>query len=160
MVSLVDIGPSVGVSKLRGKDVEINGLTASHIVGVMISFPEVRKILASKEFDLGVIVAQAPLAVAQMIAAGTGKAEDDATIQFANTLTAGEQYEIMKDIFGLTFPNGLKSLLAGLEAAGLNLGVPGWEAATKLPVPLSPASEQVETKETAGTAPPASSERG
>lgn len=160
MVSLVDIGPSVGLARLRGKDVEINGLSAAHIVGVLISFPEVRKILASKEFDLGVIIAQSPLAVSQMIAAGTGKADDKATIAFADTLSAGEQYEILKKIFELTFPNGLQSLLDAVGAAGLKLGVPGWEAAMKSQEPSSLASAPADENKTAGEAPPASSVPG
>jgi hypothetical protein len=153
MVSLVDIGPSKGTVDVRGQDVEVNGLTAEHIVGVLISFPEVRKILAQKEADLGVLIAQFPLAVAMIIAAGTGKADDKKTIEVASQLGAGEQYEILTKIVELTFPKGVQSFLDGVGAALKAAGVPGWDQATKLPVPLSPASEQGEQNETAGTAP-------
>lgn len=153
MVSLVDIGPAIGEVELRGKQVGIIGLSATHIIGILMSFPEVRKILASKDYDLGVIISQAPLAVAQMIAAGTGHADEKEHIAVAETLTAGEQYEVMTKIFELTFPKGLKSFLGGVEAVGKTLGVPGWEAATKLPEQSPPASATEGSSETASTAP-------
>lgn len=160
MVSLVDIGPSKGSVTLRGSEVGVNGLTAQHIVGVMMAFPEVRKIMANKSADLGILIAQAPNAIGIMIAAGTGKADDEATIDFANGLAVGEQYDLMSKIFELTFPNGLQSFLDGVKAALKAAGVPGWDLATKLPVLSSPVSEQGETSETAGTVPPGSSAPG
>lgn len=160
MVSLVDIGPSNGSVTLRGQQVEVNGLTASHIVGVLIAFPEVRKVLANKSADLGVLIAQAPLAIGRMIAAGTGKADDTPTIDFANSLGVGEQYEIMSKVFELTFPKGMQSFLDGVGAALKAAGVPGWEVAMKLPEPSSNASEQEEGSATAGTAPPDNSAPG
>lgn len=160
MVSLVDIGPSVGSVELRGSTVEVNGLTAEHIVGVLISFPEVRKILASKEADLGILIAQAPLAISRMIAAGTGKPDDEPTIEFARTLGAGEQFEVMSKVFELTFPKGLQSFLDGVGAALKSVGAPGWDLATKLPAQSLPASKEDAPSETAGTAPPDNSAPG
>lgn len=160
MVSLVDIGPSKGSVEVRGQDVEVNGLTAEHIVGILISFPEVRKVLAQKEADLGVLIAQFPTAVAMIIAAGTGKAEDTATIEVARGLGAGEQYDLLSKIVELTFPKGLKSFLDGVGAAMKSAGVPGWDQATKLPAQSSPASEEDDENETAGEAHPASSPPG
>jgi hypothetical protein len=154
MVSLVDIGPSRGSVALRGNEVEVNGLTAEHIVGILTSFPEVRKILASREADLGVLVAQAPLAVAYMIAAGTGKAEDEATVAFARNLAIGEQYDILAKVFELTFPKGLQSFLDGVGAALKSAGVPGWDLATKSPELSPAASQQGDESETAGKARP------
>jgi hypothetical protein len=156
MVSLVDIGPAVDTVELRGKTVEVNGLTASHIVGVLISFPEVRRMFAEKEADLGVLIAQAPLAVSRMIAAGTGKPDDEATINFAEKMAVGEQYEILSKVFGLTFPKGIESFLDGVGVALKSVGAPGWEAAMKSPGQSSSASPQVDENETAGTAHPSS----
>lgn len=160
MVSLVDIGPAIGSVAVRGHTVEVNGLTAAHIVGVLISFPEVRKILANKSADLSILIAQAPLAVSRMIAAGTGKADDEATIKAADALPVGEQYEIMKKVFEITFPKGLESLLEGVEAALKATGAPGWEAAMKSPALSNGASPQEETSGTAGTPPPGNSQPG
>lgn len=160
MVSLVDIGPSKSLVALRGQTVEINGLTAEHIVGVLTAFPEIRKILAEKEADLETLVYQFPLAVGMIIAAGTGKAGDQPTIDFAMTLAVGEQYEVMSKLVELTFPNGVQSFLDGVNAALRKAGVRGWDQAMKSPVQSSPASEQVEQKPTAGEAPPDSSAPG
>ena len=153
MVSLVDIGPSVGTVELRGQRVQVNGLTAEHIVGILISFPEVRKVLAQKEADLGMLISQFPLAVAMIIAAGTGKADDEPTIAVARALGAGEQYDILEKIVELTFPKGLKSFLDGVGAALKSAGVPGWDQATKSPVQSSPASKQDDENKTVGEAP-------
>lgn len=157
MVSLVDIGPSKGAVTLRGQDVEVNGLTAVHIVGIMMQFPEVRKVFAEKAADVELLVSQFPLAAAMIIAAGTGKEGDQATIDVAMTLGVGEQYEVLAKIVELTFPKGVKSFLDGVNAAMDSAGVRGWDQATKSPAPSSPASEQDVEKSTAGTAPPASS---
>lgn len=160
MVSLVDIGPSKGVVEVRGQSVDINGLTASHIVAILMQFPEVRKILAEKEADLGMLISQFPLAVGMIIAAGTGKAGDKATVDVAMELGVGEQYVILEKIVELTFPKGVKSFLDGVNAAMASAGVRGWDQATKSPAPSSLASEPGEQKETAGTAPLDSSQHG
>lgn len=156
MVSLVDIGPSKGQVEVRGQMVDVNGLTAEHIVGILTAFPEVRKVLAEREADLQTLVSQFPTAVAMMIAAGTGHPEDEATISVASGLGVGEQYDLMSKIFELTFPKGVKSFLDGVRAAMDSAGVRGWDQATKLPAQSSPVSEQDEPSETAGTAPQSS----
>jgi hypothetical protein len=160
MVSLVDIGPSVGAVTLRGQEVEVNGLTAVHIVGIMMAFPEVRKVLAEKEADIALLVSQFPLAAGMLIASGTGKDGDQPTIDTAMRLGVGEQYEILAKIVELTFPKGVKSFLDGVNAAMDSAGVRGWDQATKSPAPSSPVSEQDGEKQTAGTAPLDSSAAG
>src|SRR4051812_32375311 len=137
MVSLVDIGPSKGTVTLRGQEVEVNGLTASHIVGILLQFPEVRKILAEKEADLQLLISQFPLATGMIMAAGTGKEADPATIEVAMKLGVGEQYDLLAKIVELTFPKGVKSFLDGVNAAMDSVGVRGWDQATKLPVQSS-----------------------
>lgn len=160
MVSLVDIGPSKGVAEVSGQSVEVNGLTASHIVGILLQFPEVRKILAEKEADLQLLITQFPLAAAMIMAAGTGKADDQATIDVAQGLAVGDQYELLSKIVELTFPKGVKSFLDGVNAALRSAGVRGWDQAMKSPAQSSLASEQGEQSETAGTAHPDSSPPG
>lgn len=160
MVSLVDIGPSQASVELRGKTVELNGLTASHLVAIMISFPEVRKVLAEKEADLGMLITQFPIAVAMIIASGTGKDGDQDTIDFAETLSVGEQYEIVSKLMELTFPKGVKSFLDGVNAALRSAGVRGWDQAMKSPALSSQTLKPDEAKETAGTQHPDSSAPG
>lgn len=156
MVSLTDIGPSKGKVEVRGQFVDVNGLTVEHIIGIITAFPEVRKILAEREADLQTLVAQAPLAVAMMIAAGTGHPEDKEHIEIASGLGVGEQYELMAKIFELTFPKGMQSFLDGVRAAMDSAGARGWDQATKSPAQSSSASEQGDSSETASTAPQSS----
>lgn len=162
MVSLVDIAnvklPPVS---LRGHDVEINGLTAQHIVEVMFAFPEIRMLMTAKEGqdNSGMIqglLAQLPEAVGMIIAAGTGKAGDQPTIEVAKALPVGEQYALLQGIIPATFPRGVKSFLDGVQAALEQSGVHGWDLGTKSPAPSSPASKPDEASETAGTAPQSS----
>lgn len=156
MVSLVDIGPSKAQVEVRGQHVDVNGLTASHIVGILMTFPEVRKIVAEKDADLQILISQFPLAVGLIIAAGTGHEGEQETIDVAMALSAGEQYDIISKIWELTFPKGVKSFLDGVQAAMRAAGVRGWDQAMKSPVQSSSASEQDEQSETVGTAPPSS----
>jgi hypothetical protein len=154
MVSLVDIGPSKGTVEVRGHDLDINGLTAEHIVGVLISFPEVRKVLAQREVDLGGLIAQFPNAVAMIIASATGHADEAAHIEAASKLTVGEQYDILTKVMELTFPKGLKSFLDGVQGALQQAGVPGWDQATNLPAQSNGVSKPEGPSETVGTVPP------
>lgn len=160
MVSLVDIGPAKGAVEVRGQQVEVNGLTAEHIVGILIAFPEVRKLLAQREADLGVLVSQFPHAVALIIAAGTGHADEAPHIEAASKLGVGEQYEILEKLVELTFPKGLKSFLDGVQSALSKSGVRGWDQATTSPAQSSDVSKQEGQSETAGTAPQDSSQLG
>ena len=156
MVSLVDIGPAKATVEVRGQEVDVNGLTANHIIGILVSFPEVRKILAEREADLQLLISQSPAAVAQIIAAGTGHDGEQETIEVASKLAIGEQYDLLAKIVELTFPKGVKSFLDGVNAAMASAGVRGWDQATKLPGQSSPASEPADESKTASTAPPSS----
>jgi hypothetical protein len=153
MVSLTDIGPSKGQVEVRGQMVDVNGLTAEHIVGILLAFPEVRKVLAEREADLQTLVAQFPVAVAMMIAAGTGHADETEHMDIASKLGVGEQYDLMKTIFELTFPKGLQSFLDGVRGAMDSAGVRGWDQATKSPAQSSPVSGQDDQSKIAGEAP-------
>jgi hypothetical protein len=160
MVSLVDLGPAVGSVTLRDKPVELIGITAEHIVGIMISFPEVRKILAEKEVDLTMLVTQFPLAAAMLMAAGTGHADESKEIEAASKLPIGEQYEILAKLIEISFPKGVQSLLDGVHGALASAAARGWVQATKSPAQSSHASVQDATNEIAGTQRPDSSAPG
>jgi len=155
MVSLVDIGTLKDVVPLRGKDVEITGVSAKTIVQLLSNSDELRRVLAEKSLEVDMLrnlVEQAPLAVAQFIAAGTGKPDDAATIDFAyRELVAGETYDLLKGIAKLTFPRGVKSFIEELTA--LAQEGRGWGAVTKSPVPSNAASGQDTTSTDAGPTP-------
>lgn len=163
MVSLIDIANvQLKPIPLRGQDVEINGLTADHIAAIMFEFPDIRRIMSTgADGDVVTsLVARLPEAVAMIIAAGTGKAGDKPTIEFARTLGVGEQYDLLEGIIKATFPRGVKSFLDGVQAALEQSGVHGWAQVTSSPGQSSLASKPAEANETAGTVPQSNSAHG
>jgi hypothetical protein len=155
MVSLIDIGPSRGVVQLRGKDVETNGLTADHIAIILSAFPEIRKMMVLESVEGNVIaslISRIPEAAAVIIAAGVGHAGDAKFIEFAGSLSVGEQFDIIENIVEMTFPRGLKSFLDGVQALVNQSGARGWAADTKLPEQSNSVSNTEETSDSAGQA--------
>jgi len=157
MVSLIDIGELRDTVTLRGSVINVQGITAEHIVAAFNKFPEIRMILTQVAPDRDVIsqlVAKFPDAVAALIAAACGMAEDDQAIAMAKTLTIGEQYEVLSKVSKLTFPQGLTSFLDGVQ--GLlkqSNGGLGWAPATTSPGQSNGASPQAAPSETAGDQP-------
>lgn len=162
MVSLVDIGKLRESVELRGKKVEIQGVTAAVIMQLLSESDELRRILAQKSLGedmVGNLINQAPLTVAKMIACATGKAEDAETIEFAlRELTAGETYDLMKVILKLTFPR--PSFVEELTGLARKAEERGWAVGMKSPAQSSAASEQDTTSTTAGTTRQDNSEHG
>jgi hypothetical protein len=71
MVSLVDIGDLKDTVSIRGKEIEISGITAAHIVGIFYKFPEVRMLLTQAtpgEQVVQTLIVKFPEAVALLIA--------------------------------------------------------------------------------------------
>lgn len=164
MVSLVDIGPSKGIVLLRGQEVDITGLTAIHVAGIFLLFPEIRRIL-NPQGDVPTdiiqsLLARFPLAVAMGIAAGCGHPEDKDYVAFAQTLTVGEQFLMLEGIFGITFPQSLPSFLDAVEGIMAKSAARGWVQDTKSPEQSSSASSTGDQNTTAGTAPPDNSVPG
>lgn len=162
MVSLVDIGPLRDEVDLRGKKVETRGVSASTIFMLLSNSDELRRIFAGREINgemLVTLVEQAPLAVAEIIAAGTGKAGDAPTIDFAfRELAAGESYDLLKSILGMTFPRGVQSFVEELTALARKAEERGWARVTRSPVQSSAASGQDTTSTDAGATPRDSSQ--
>jgi hypothetical protein len=160
MVSLVDIGTLSDKVTLRGKEVEVTGVSVSVVVDLLANSDELRRLFAEKALDgdmVQALIAQAPLAVAQFIAAGTGKPRDEATIEFAyRQLTAGETYMIVKPMLSMTFPQGLNSFIEELTALARKAEERGWVAGMNLPAQSSAASVPDTTSKESGPIPPAS----
>lgn len=157
MVSLVDIGDMKDTITIRGHDIEITGVTAKDIVNIFYKFPEVRVMLTQATPGSEVVstmVARAPDAVAYLIAAACGTPDDEKAITVAGRLTVGEQYEALKKIATLTFPQGMQNFLDGVQGllARANGGL-GWAPVTTSPAPSSAVSPPEETKTDAGEAP-------
>lgn len=157
MVSLIDIGPLRDQVSLRGQSVETRGVSAFVIFQLLSKSDELRRMFAGKDLvgDLLTNLAnQAPLTVAELIAAGVGKQEDGPTIEFAmRELSAGETYDLLKSILGMTFPRGVQSFIDELTALAREGEKRGWAPAMKLQEPSNVASEQDTTSSSAGNTP-------
>lgn len=146
MVSLIDLGPLRDRVELRGQEIETRGASVSVIFDLLSNSDELRRIFAAQMLEgdlLYNLIQQAPLMVAKLIAAGTGKQDDPATIEFAfRELNAGEQYDLLKSILKLTFPRGVQSFVEELTALARTAEERGWARVTKLPEQSSAASGQ------------------
>lgn len=162
MVSLVDIGPLSDGVEIRGQVVETRGVSAMTIFKLLTESDELRRVFAGRAIDgelLMNLVNQAPLAVAQIIAAGTGKPDDGATINFAfRELAAGESYDLLKSILGMTFPRGVQSFVEELTELARKAEGRGWVRGMKSPEPSNAASGQGTTSTDAGATPQDSSQ--
>jgi hypothetical protein len=164
MVGLLDIAKLKDSVEIRGTNIEVNGITAFHIVMLFRLYPELRKLMTGMQ-DPDIIqslVNQAPMAVADIIVMGTGGGnatgeERDRMVEAAQGLSVGEQYAILEKIGILTFPQGPKSFLDRVGAAlGVQPGALGWAPATKSQPQSSVAFEPGDQNANAGTAPPKS----
>lgn len=155
MVSLVDIGPLRDSVTLRGNKIETRGVSAAVIFDLLVSSDELRRVFAGRTLDGDLILSlvnQAPLSVARIIAAGVGKQEDGPTIEFAlRELAAGETYDLLKSIFAMTFPRGVRSFVDELSALARASEERGWVQGTRSPAPSSDASGQGTTSTDAGS---------
>jgi hypothetical protein len=87
--------------------------------------------------NAGTVMKSAPNAVASIIAAATGKPdkpkeEFEAAVKIAGTLTIGEQADVLKAIWDITFPRGVGSFKGALAALGVSAEF-GWALPTGLP---------------------------
>ena len=166
MVSLVDIKKSRKMVPLRGDEVEVRGLAANYIAELLAGSNELRLLLAEKALspDLVVsLVTQLPMMIAQVIAFGVSKRDDDATIRFIlDELTPEEVVDLLSAILELSFSRGIPSFIAGVvEAARRNgLDVPGWDQVMKSRDQSSSASPTATAPQMPGTTLPASSMDG
>lgn len=163
MVSLVDIGPAKGEVTIRGKSIDVVGMTANDIVLLFNQFPELRRLVTGKA-DADVVASLFSgfgHLISQLVAAAIGKMGDKDEEVAATLLTMGEQWIIIEGSVTLTFPQGAKNfidsllgLVGGPDAAS------GWAQATTSLVPSPSALATDDPKKPAGEAPQDSSAPG
>lgn len=161
MVGLVDIGPVTREVPMRGQTIAIKGISALGLFDLLDQFPELRKLFSEsgKQVNAQQMMQHVPAAVATIIVYVCGykraslsavnntekvkaiNAEYEAALVAAESLTIGEQTEIVKAAWDLTFPKGLKSFLEALEAVGAIES--GWAQDTASPGPSNNASPTV-----------------
>jgi hypothetical protein len=153
MVSILDIGPNTENVTIAGHDVPVVGVSARAIYGLLLNYPQLRRVIAQKALDSDMVqelLLRAPETLAEIIAAGIGHPNEEDYIRWASNRTLGEQYDLIAATLRMTFPQGIKSFLEGLQKAVASVGGPGWDQATKSPVPSSDASSMDTTSTDAG----------
>jgi hypothetical protein len=136
MVGLVDLIPYRKKVPVAGTEVEVAGIPARRIAGLLNRFPELRKMFASRAINPEEIMKLAPDVITAIIAEGTaGKllpGESEAMREerlmheeeAADQLSLGDQLDLVSEIVLVTFPGGFGPLLKRLEQLGL-AAVPG-----------------------------------
>jgi hypothetical protein len=154
MVSLVDIGPATSSVTIRGKDVEVIGMTAEHIVKLFIKVPELRRLVTGKadEDVMTTLFNTFPHLLGQITAACVGGMDNPQVIEAASNLSLGEQWMLIEASMKITFPQGVGNFLDGLLALMGQKGVgSGWAQAMTSPAQSSAASAPAVPNANAGT---------
>lgn len=125
MVGLLDIGDLTDTVEVRGKKVEVRGISARTFFHLLATIPELAAALSGmtpKDLNAADMILKVPEAVGSIIACATvgplwsnmspeGKQQH---IDAAQNLNIGEQSDFIRKIWTLTFPNGTQSFLDAL----------------------------------------------
>lgn len=112
MVSLLDIVPLEASNEtvtIRGKKLEVYGISLVGIVKLFRRFPELSGMLTGGIAGVGVekLIELVPQAVTAIIAAGLGHADDAKHEAAAARLGVEEQIDIVQAILKITIPSGV-----------------------------------------------------
>ena len=105
-LSLMDLPPKKVVVSLARGDIEVGGLSAEDVVGLMEKHVALQKYMMRVPVTVAEIFQSAPSAIAAIIAAGCGERGNVLAEQAAASLTIEEQSEILEGIAGCTFTRG------------------------------------------------------
>lgn len=119
MAGLVDIVPAVEVVEVRGLELEVSGLTVEGIGGLLLRFPELRKMFETRSLDLEALLKCSDKLIAALIAAGTGSAANKAAEKAAAGLALGEKAEVLAAILRVTMPKGVGPFVKLMDAFGM-----------------------------------------
>lgn len=119
MASLLEIAAVPRTVPIRGKDVEVHGISGEGIAALMIEFPEFGKLFSGAIADSKAMMKMAAPALAAFIAAGTGLPGDKAAMEIARKLGVGEQLDLVDEILRLTIPRGIGPFVEKLQALGV-----------------------------------------
>jgi hypothetical protein len=140
-VSLVDILPQSQKVETSVGEVEVWGVSARAIGGLLLRFVELRKMMTDVEVSAEGVMQMSPALAAAIIAEASHQPEAEDKIQ--DVLPIGDQVLLLEAILGLTMPQGLGPLVRWVvqQAAMLRAPKPGAAAlttedpATKSPPP-------------------------
>lgn len=116
MAGLLDIATATVTVAVRGKPVEVFGISAEGLAYLM-RFPEIKALLSGKEvsLDIEALSKTGPKALAAIIACGTGAVGNAKAEAVAASLTVDEQAALLAEILTQTFPRGLGPFAADIQ---------------------------------------------
>jgi hypothetical protein len=121
MAGLLDIIPAFKTIPLRGKDVEIKGISIDDIPYLIGRFLILRQLAAEGKFSFEELIKRAPDALAALFACGTGERGNAKAEMNARQLVIGDQLDLFTAILEVSVPGGLGPFGAQLSALGLFL---------------------------------------
>lgn len=153
-VSLLDIGKLRATVNIRGVELVVTGIRARDLFTLMDMFPELRRMFGGQELRPEELFKQAPMAINSVLQFVLGVKPDNVPeCDAIANMALGEQMEVVRAAWGLTFPRGISSFLDALEAMGVapaSTKGPGTTSHAQSNNSLPPATEQT----TSGATPP------
>lgn len=125
MPDLLSIAPLTETVEVRGAEVQVCGVAAKSIVGLLTRFPELRKMWGTGKWDIDHLLSMSDEILAALIAAGVTNI-DEAN---AAHLALDEKAELMSAIIRVTMPRGPVPFMATLT--GMLGSVGGAKASPK-----------------------------
>ena len=119
MVGLVDIAPASETVEVRGERVEVVGVSAAGIAGLLARFPELRRAVSGGEIELDRIIALGGEIVGAIIAAGCGAPGDEQAEAVATRLPLEAQADLLEAILRATMPKGVGPFVEKLRRMGV-----------------------------------------
>ncbi len=152
-LSLLDVGPLHEEVDYGDKKLKVYGVSAKGVFFVFQRFPQVLGWFKGGKFDIQGLIAEAPDAIAAIIAAGCGNPGDEKAEEIASMMPMETQLDILEAIGRLTFKNGfgpfVKRMVAFADAAqSVNYGR---AAGTKSPQESKPVSPPATEPNSSGT---------
>lgn len=126
-LSLLDLQPQTERVPIGDSFLAVYGVSVKGVFTLFTRFPECQQWFKGGKIDVKKLVAEAPDAVAAIIAAGCGEPGNPAAEENAEKMTVEVQLDVVEAIARLTFKNGfgpfVKRIVALSEqAASVNYG--------------------------------------
>jgi hypothetical protein len=140
MADLLDIAPATATAavRIRGERIVVRGLNGNDVASIVSRFPHIGKLFDGglNEDRIQLLVERLGVAVGPVIAAGCGHVADEKYEHVASAnLTLEEQVMLFGPIWGLTFPNGIRSFIETMTRVMYNIAGAG-EGAKKIKLRL------------------------
>lgn len=125
MVGLVDIAELNEKVQVRGKDIDVFGVSAQGLVYLISKYPQVADAINGGEVKAEALMKLGGDVVGAIIAAGTGAPGDAQSEEVARKLPLSDQAALIASILRLTLPDGIDPFVEKLSAIAASLGVKG-----------------------------------